>query len=192
MISLQDWMDKEGEIVLRDIGIKKGQQILDFGCGTGVYTVLASKIVGSSGKIYALDSDEEGLLGDLISKIKKEKIINIEIIKTSGEIEFPLSDESMDVVLMYDVLHLLDDDERNKLFREMSRVLRKGCFVSYHATHQGGSEHFNLEDIHNKMKTNGLYLNTEFKRPMFHWAWIEDSLIFNYFKESIKESFFSL
>ena len=185
MTRLQNWMDKEGELILREIGIKKGQQILDFGCGTGVYAVLASRIVSSSGKIYALDSDEEDLLGDLISKIKTEKIKNIKIIKTSGEIEFPFSDESLDVVLMYDVLHLLDDDERKKLFQETSRVLRKGCFVSYHATHRGRSEHFNLEDIHNKMKTNGLYLNAEYKRPMFHWEWIEDSLIFNYFKESI-------
>jgi ubiquinone/menaquinone biosynthesis C-methylase UbiE len=176
-------MDKEGEIILRDIGIKKEQQILDFGCGTGVYTVFASRIVGSSGKIYALDSDEEGLLRDLISKIEKEKIKNIEIIKTSGKIEFPLSDESMDVVLIYDVLHLLDNDERNKLFMEASRVLIKGGFVSYHATHREGKERFNLEDIHNKMKANGLYLNKEFKRPMFHWAWIEDSLIFNYLKK---------
>lgn len=182
MTRLQDWMDKEGEIILREIGIKKGQQILDFGCGTGVYTVFASRIVGGSGKVYALDSDEEGLLRDLISKIEKEKIKNIEIIKTSGEIEFPLSDESMDVVLMYDILHLLDDDERNKLFMEASRVLIKGGFVSYHATHRGGNEHFNLDKIHNKMKANGLYFNAEFKRPMFHWAWIEDSLILNYLK----------
>jgi len=182
MTSVKDWMEKEGENVLREIGIKKGQKILDFGCGPGNYTLLASRIVGESGKIYALDSDEEGLLKELTSKIRDDNIKNVEIVKTSGEIEFPLGDQSVDVVLIYDILHLLKKDERDDLFREVYRVLNKGGFVSYHLTHLEGSYDVNLEELHNKMKLNGFSLHKEFKKPMFHWAWIEDSLIYNYYK----------
>jgi len=182
MTTVKKWMEKEGENILRDIGIKSGQTVLDFGCGSGNYTILASRIVGSAGKIFALDSDEVGL-SELLNKIKKDNIKNIEFITTSGEIEFPLPDEMIHVVLMYDVLHLLDDNERNKLFREAHRVLKKNGFVSYHATHLGSKYDVNLEEIHEKMKINGFRLDKDFKKPMFHWEWIEDSIIFNYYKK---------
>ncbi|MFX1590307.1 MAG: 50S ribosomal protein L11 methyltransferase, partial [Promethearchaeota archaeon] len=61
MARLEKWIEKEGEDVLRDIGVKESQKVLDFGCGSGVYSIIASKIVGNSGKIYAIDSDEKGL-----------------------------------------------------------------------------------------------------------------------------------
>ncbi|MHA1491621.1 MAG: class I SAM-dependent methyltransferase [Promethearchaeota archaeon] len=183
MTSVEDWIKNEGMVIIRQIGIKNGQKILDFGCGSGVYAILASKVLGNTGKVYALDSDEEGLLGELIDKIKKYKIKNIEIIKTSGEISIPLNDESVDAVFIYDIYHLLDELEREMLIRESYRVLRKGGFISYHATHIGGQYNINLEKIHAKMKENGLQLKEKFEKPMFHWAWIEDSLIFNYFKK---------
>ena len=106
MPSVENWIENKGESILREIGIKKGQYILDFGCGSGVYTLLASKIIGDKGRIYALDSDEEGLLSKLIKKLEKEQIKNVEIIKTSGDIKIPVDDESLDVVLIYDVYHL--------------------------------------------------------------------------------------
>jgi len=182
MTRLQDWIDNEGEIILREIGIREGQNILDFGCGKGIYTILASKIVASSGKIFALDSDEENLLSNLINKIKAEKIKNIEVIKTPGGIKIPLSDETMDVIMMYDILHLLDNNERMELFKEAYRVLKTRGIVSYHATHLGVTYNIALEEIHKKMKENGFHLDREFNRPLFHWAWIEDSKIINYLK----------
>lgn len=182
MTNLEDWKNREGEIVLREIGIRAGQNVLDFGCGTGVYTVIVSKIIGRSGKVYALDSDEEGLLSDLIVEIKKQNLKNIEIIKTSGEIEFPFPNEFLDVVLMYDILHLLKESKRDQLFNEVYRVLKKGGFASYHATHLGRAHKIDLEQIHNKMKVIGFRLYKRLKKPMFHWAWIEDSQIFNYEK----------
>jgi ubiquinone/menaquinone biosynthesis C-methylase UbiE len=177
---LEKWIEKEGEDVLREIGIKESQNVIDFGCGSGVYSIIASRIVGNSGKIYAIDSDEKGLLVDLIEKVKKDKIMNIAIIKTSGEIDFRFPDESIDVIFMYDILHLLNDYEIDKLIKESNRLLKKGGFISYHVTHIG---EINLEEIHNKMKNNGFSVNRKFKKPMFHWAWIEDSTIFNFYKE---------
>jgi len=37
------------------MGIKRGQTILDFGCGSGNYANPAALIVGRKGKVYALD-----------------------------------------------------------------------------------------------------------------------------------------
>ena len=42
----------EGEIFLRDIGMKGNQSILDFGCGLDNYTILAAVVVGRMGQVY--------------------------------------------------------------------------------------------------------------------------------------------
>ncbi len=179
---MKEWLENEAINILKNFGLKKGQIVVDFGCGKGIYSIIAAKIVGNAGKVYALDSDEEGLLNELYENIEKENIKNIEIIKTTGEIRIPLENDSVDFVLIYDVVHLLNNDERIKLFKEISRVLKNEGIVSYHATHLGGKYDVNLEQVHELMKREKLYLIQKFQVKMFHWAWIEDSIVFNYKK----------
>jgi len=38
-IDVKEWLNREGEVFLEDIGIKKGDVVLDFGCGDGHYTI---------------------------------------------------------------------------------------------------------------------------------------------------------
>lgn len=45
------------DIVLENLDISKSQAILDAGCGNGHMTKKFSNLVGSTGKIYALDID---------------------------------------------------------------------------------------------------------------------------------------
>ena len=40
---------------LKKAGAKEGQVIVDLGCGIGRFTFLAARIVGTAGKVYALD-----------------------------------------------------------------------------------------------------------------------------------------
>ncbi|MFX1316453.1 MAG: class I SAM-dependent methyltransferase [Promethearchaeota archaeon] len=179
---MEEWLNFKGEIVLRELAIKKGQKILDFGCGSGIYSLIASKIVGTEGKIYALDNDEEPL-DELIKKIQVQNIKNIEIIKTSKEIEIPIKDNSIDIVLVYDVFHLLDKEDRIKLLKESYRILKnKTGFLSYFATHIG-YHGIDLEEIQKSMENYGFKLANIFKKPMFHWSWIEEGTIYSYYKK---------
>ena len=41
--------------VLVEVGIKTGDNVLDYGCGPGSYVKATSELVGSEGKVYALD-----------------------------------------------------------------------------------------------------------------------------------------
>ena len=41
--------------ILKEVGIKPGFHVLDYGCGPGGYIIAAAELVGKSGKIYALD-----------------------------------------------------------------------------------------------------------------------------------------
>ena len=47
---VKKWIKEDGQKFLREIGIKKGQTVLDFGCGQDHYTIPVSKAVGKNGK----------------------------------------------------------------------------------------------------------------------------------------------
>ena len=42
---------------LNKLDIREGQIILDYGCGIGSYTFPIAKLVGESGRVYALDKE---------------------------------------------------------------------------------------------------------------------------------------
>jgi len=52
MCRYEKTMDMEGEIFLKDIGMKRNQSILDFGYGLGNYTIFAAVVVRRMGKVY--------------------------------------------------------------------------------------------------------------------------------------------
>jgi ubiquinone/menaquinone biosynthesis C-methylase UbiE len=99
--------------------ISAGQQILDFGCGIGSFTIPLAKLVGPEGTIYALDKEPYAL--DVVKKnAKSEGLSNIETILSDGETG--LSDDSIDCVLLIGVLPEFTD--REKLLRELHRVCK--------------------------------------------------------------------
>ena len=183
MTDLEEWKNNIGGKILRELGIKEGQKILDFGCGTGIYSLIASKIVGLKGSIFALDSDERDLVKELINEIKNKDVKNIEFIKTSGAIKFPFKNESIDVVLWFDILHLLEPNQRKELIKETYRVLKLNGLTLYHATHQGVNNSMDIENLRKQLKQYQFHLSLKLKRPMFHWAWIEKSIIYKFKKE---------
>ena len=52
---MERWEKNEGIEFLRRIGIESGQKVLDFGAGVGHYSILVARIVGSKGRVYALE-----------------------------------------------------------------------------------------------------------------------------------------
>ena len=118
--------------VLERIGISRDQTVLDFGCGYGAYTIPAAKIVGAQGKVYALDKDKEAL-DELMQKAESAGLKNIERMETSGELEIELTDESIDIVLMFDVFHSFyfpQAGDRRRLLGEMLRIMKPSAFLS--------------------------------------------------------------
>lgn len=77
--------------------------------------------MGEDGRVYGADKDSESL-DKLLEEAKSERVKNIVLIKTE-DLKLDLEDESVDVVLVYDVIHYIE--ERRKLFDEIYRVLKK-------------------------------------------------------------------
>ena len=118
--------------ILQKTGIKRGKTVLDFGCGSGTYTIPAAKIVGEEGIVYALDKDKKAL-DELLQKAESAGLENIKRIDTSGELKIPLADESVDIVLLYDVFHsyyFSQVDDRRKLLEEVYRVSKSDALIS--------------------------------------------------------------
>jgi len=97
-----DDTERLSRAVLERAGLEEGQVVLDFGCGSGNYSIPAAKIVRNTGKVYAVDRDSSKLK-ELAGRMKREGLGNIETVGTGGELEFPWEDGSVDTVLLYDI-----------------------------------------------------------------------------------------
>jgi len=123
--------------VLERIGVRRGQTVLDFGCGSGTYTIPAAKIVGGQGRVYALDKNK-GALDELMQRAKSASSRNIERMETSGELKIELTDESIDVVLLFDVFHsyyFSKAGDRRRLLSEIYRIMKPSAFMSVWPKH---------------------------------------------------------
>jgi len=118
--------------LLERIGVRRGQVVLDFGCGYGIYTIPVAKIVGEQGRVYALDKDKEAL-DTLMQNTRSARLINIERMETSGELAIKLADETVDVVLLFDVFHSFyfpQSGDRRRLLGEIRRVMKPSAFLA--------------------------------------------------------------
>ena len=101
--------------------VQEGQTILDYGCGTGDFTVPAARKVSETGKVYALDYFPRQL--EIVTgKSEKAGLTNIETILSNSGTGLP--DECVDVIWLCDVLHEIK--ERRTVLEELHRVLRRG------------------------------------------------------------------
>ena len=111
--------------ILEEVGIKPGFHVLDFGCGPGAYTATLAELVGKSGTIYALDIHPLAIRK--VKKIaEKRKLQNVKTILS--DLRTGLPDESIDVSLLYDILHGLNDP--GGVLQELHRVLRPAGLLS--------------------------------------------------------------
>lgn len=130
---------KKPERTLREMGLQKGQTVLDYGCGTGSFSIPAAKMVGDDGIVYALDIHPLAI--SIVEKeIKKKGVSNIKMILSDRDTGLP--DESVDIVLLYDVFQMISDKE--KLLEELHRVLKPGGILFATAEHLDVNEFMNI------------------------------------------------
>ena len=131
---MEKWEKQDGVKFLRGIGLQLNQKVLDFGCRVGHYTIPAAKVVGSKGFVYAVDKEQQAL-DELQQKAAHLNLKNIRTINSSGQVQIDLENNSIDVVLFYDVLHYHEQKEREKLYAEAYRVLKQDGLFSVYPKH---------------------------------------------------------
>ncbi len=110
---------------IKKLDVKRGGIILDFGCGTGSYTLPVAKVVGREGKVYALDR-EPLALRRVEEKARREGLVNIHTILSDEDTSLP--DESIDIILFYGVIHQIRD--KYAVLKELYRVLKPTGYLS--------------------------------------------------------------
>jgi ubiquinone/menaquinone biosynthesis C-methylase UbiE len=121
--------------IVREVGIKEGFRVLDYGCGSGSYITAVAELVGKSGKVYALDVQPFAI--EMVKKIvAKKQLTNVETILSDRKTGLP--DDSMDRVLLYDVFHDLTDPDC--VLEEVHRVLKSDGILSFGDHHLKESE----------------------------------------------------
>lgn len=115
----------EPEQIVKNLGVVAGMSIADFGSGNGYFTIPLAKLVGDSGKVFALDVQRD-VLEVVRNRAKTENLLNIEIVWSNLEVlgGSKLPDVSQDMVIISNILFQAED--RPIIFKEAMRVLKPG------------------------------------------------------------------
>ena len=132
--------------VLKEVGIKPGSHVVDYGCGPGSYIIPLTELVGKAGKIYALDIHPLALQ-QVQNIASKKRLRNVETICSDCATGLP--DNSIDIVLLYDTLHALSKPD--KVLRELHRVLKPDGILSFN------DHHLKEDEIISRMTGKGLF-----------------------------------
>jgi ubiquinone/menaquinone biosynthesis C-methylase UbiE len=118
--------DKIGEN-LYELGIKKGETVIDFGCGPGYFTFKFADMVGEKGQIYGIETNEQHIrfVNDYI---KSARISNIEISQYQADGWGLKSSTKADTIFLCSLYHILyaalTDGERDLFIETIKRYLK--------------------------------------------------------------------
>ena len=174
----KNWLTDHGASMIRSLGIKEGHSVIEFGCGIGRYAIPLSQVVGENGQVLAVERDTEEVTVlrkrmNLFCEQRSVEILNSEDIQLQS-----VSDETMDHVLIFDVLQYIEDFEL--FFESAHRVLKpSGSLHIYPAKvpHPGAVDMEYVASIINK-----LGLQDEGGRPfrMMHNKDMVDDVVYTF------------
>ena len=168
---LVEWEKKLGKNIFKDMKIPKNAVIADFGCGYGEYTIAAAKYL-TKGNVLAIDNNQQAL-NIVKKKIQEYKITNVEIIKNGKELHIPLKNETVDILLFYDMIHgnYLETKlpTRFDMYPEAYRTLKLNGILSIAPFHecdrmkdkQGRWKKYTKEKIIDELKNYGFEFVSE-------------------------------
>jgi len=132
--------------ILKEVRIRPGFHVLDYGCGPGSYIIPLAELVGKSGKIYALDIHPLAIQN--VQRVaSKKQLTNVVTIRSDCKTGLP--DKSLDVVLLYDTLHELNGPDN--VLEELHRVLKPNGILSF------SDHHLKENEILSKVAKRGLF-----------------------------------
>ena len=121
---LRDWL-RPPDGILRAAGLRAGMTVLDFGCGPGGFSLAAARLVGPEGQVYALDRNPRAL--EYVRRAAaRRRLGNVQPV--AGDYVAGMPPASADLVLLYDVLHHLD--ETGGVLAQFHRVLKPEGLLS--------------------------------------------------------------
>ena len=120
------WTDRDkwqkADELIRHLNIKPGSNVADVGSHEGYMTVKLPAVVGSAGKVLAVDVSQSKL-DKLKEHLSKRSITNVALIK--GDDDNPkLPINTLDAVIILDTYHEMDDHD--KILQHIKASLKPG------------------------------------------------------------------
>ncbi len=118
--------------LLDQFEIREGQTVVDYGCGPGSYIKKASRLVGDSGQVKAVDIHELAVKA-VEKRISREKLTNVTgHVASNGKC--PLEDRTADVIYALDMFHMVR--EPGSFLEELNRIAKPSGFLFIDNGHQ--------------------------------------------------------
>jgi predicted methyltransferase len=112
-------------LLLKNMGLKPGEVVADIGAGSGYHVVRMAPLVGSKGRVLAVDIQQE-MLDYIQERTRKLSIRNVDLV-LGTEQSLKLSPVSVDKMLLVDVYHEFAFPK--EMGQSMWEVLKPGGLV---------------------------------------------------------------
>ena len=114
--------EERTDLLVEAMELKPGEVVADIGAGSGYFTWRMAKAVAPTGKIYAVEIQQEML--DLIQRNMARRDVS-NVVSTLGTTSDPkLPPAGVDTILLVDVYH--EFDQPYEMLEAMTRSLKKG------------------------------------------------------------------
>jgi SAM-dependent methyltransferase len=110
-------------------GLKEGETVIDLGSGAGFDVFLAAKKVGETGKVFGVDMNED-MLSKARSIAAKTNATNVLFVHAQITSIPEVPGATADWIISNCVSTLVPEDEKQKVFDEMFRLLKPGGRVA--------------------------------------------------------------
>jgi Cyclopropane fatty acid synthase and related methyltransferases len=127
-------------------GLKKGDIVIDYGCGSGGYTKKVSELIGETRTVYAVDIHDQAIeaVKRKIADYRLKNVVPV-LVKDIGQIK----DNVADIIIAIDMFHMVKDTDT--FLQELQRLLKHTgyLFISMH--------HMTPADVRGKIFNSNLW-----------------------------------
>ncbi len=145
--------------VMDILKISEGKSVADIGAGSGWFTVRAARRVGASGKVFAVEINQE-YINYINDRAKRENFANIQtVLGTEDNPKLP--DTSVDAVLILKTYHEIG--EPIKVLKYLKKSLKPDALVGVIDRNGKGDDHgIDKGKVIDEAKRAGFVLKEEF------------------------------
>jgi ubiquinone/menaquinone biosynthesis C-methylase UbiE len=110
--------------VLGMYGVNAGMEVLDAGCGTGIFTVEMARMLGSQGRVHAVDL-QPAMIEHTRARVNGAGVGHLVQLHQVGLYDLPFADDSLDLAVLISTLGEIPD--KPAALSELRRVLKPGA-----------------------------------------------------------------
>lgn len=152
----------------------RGGRVADIGCGEGYFALRLANAVSESGRVFAVDINA-GSLGILKKAVAQQHLTNL-VVVLSDPTDSRLQPESVPVVFVCDVFHMVPSAQRLPLLKNIVQTLTPGGFfylIEWRKSRDVPFESYDRiiprEELLTLCEGAGLRLDAEFQYLKYQW-----------------------